>query len=117
LGTVKVLIPAYKPGNLDAKVYPHWKDAEVFTEIELRNNEIYSVKPHILSSDTLIINLVKKEKINYVITQSLSIRALELLNRFNVIVLTGKIKTVRDAIEKFKKKDLYIVSLSKTKLD
>ena len=51
------------------------------------------------------------------ITQSLSIRALELLNRFNVIVLTGKIKTVRDAIEKFKKKDLYIVSLSKTKLD
>ena len=66
-----------------------------------------------LSQITLIINLVKKRKIKGVIALSLSIRAIDLLNKSGVTVFTGKVKTVKDAIQKYLRKELYIVKLVK----
>jgi len=73
------------------------------------------MKTHKLASDDLIINIVKREKIEYIIAQSLSTRALELLEKLGVKVLLGNVKTVRDAIDKFRKGELYLAKLVKTK--
>jgi len=62
-------------------------------------------------SDELIINLVKRENIKYVTALSLSTRALELLNKNNVTVLTGNVITVRDELLKFKKKESFKLKL------
>lgn len=112
----RVLIPSYEPGTLDSKIYPHWKDAEVFVQVEFDDNRIYEVKKHKLSSDDLIINIVKRENIAYVITYSLSIRALELLQKAGVKVLSPleAVSTVGEAIDKFRKCDLAVVKLNKT---
>lgn len=110
---VKVLIPTYEPCGLDARIYPHWRDAECFTHVEFDEENIYNVKAERLASDDLIINLVKREGINYVIALSLSVRAVELLNKIGVVVLTGNIKTVREAIQNFRKRKLYILKIIK----
>jgi len=113
--TIRALIPTYKPGGLDARIHPHWKDAEIFTEVEFDENRVHSVKLHELTSDTLIIDIVKKEKIDVVIALSLSTRAVELLDKVGVPVLTGKIQTVKEAIKKFRNKKLYTVKITKIK--
>ena len=108
-----ILIPTYEPGGLDAKIYPHWKDAPTFTHIVLVNSGVKEVYIHRLSSDDLIINIVKREGVKYVIAQSLSTRAIELLKKLGVKVLLGNVKTVREAVEKFRDKELYVVKLHK----
>lgn len=112
----KILLPTYEP-SLESKIYPHWKDSPYFTIVCFDGKNVLSSKhvPH--KSDELIINLVKKENVKYVIALSLSTRALELLNKNNVTVLTGNITTVRDALLKFKKKELFKLKLIKEKLE
>ena len=112
---IKVLLPTYKPGGLGARIYPHWKDAPTFTVVTFNEDRVLESKVLKLETDDLIINLVKKENINEVITLSLSTRALELLNRAGVMVLTGKIKNVKEAIDKYRRKELYILSITKTR--
>jgi len=113
---VKALIPTYEPCGLDARIYPHWKDASCFTLVEFDEEKIYNVKVERLASDDLIINLVRREGIGYVIALSLSVRAVELLNKVGVTVLTGNAKTVREAIQHFRNKKLYILKVVKTKM-
>ena len=112
----KILIPTYEPGGLDAQIYPHWKDTPVLTIVSLCNSDITDVETVRLASDELIVNVIKEKGIEYVIAQSLSTRALELLNSIGVRVLLCKSRTVREALEKFSKKELYLVTLTKTKL-
>ena len=109
----RVLIPTYKPGGLKARIYPHWKDAPIFTEVCFKESNAIETKTFILDSDALIINTVKKEGIKDVIALSLSTRAVELLSRIGVTILIGKIKTVPDAIEKYRKGELYIIKVTK----
>ncbi len=112
----KILIPTYKPGGLKAKVYPHWKDAPFFTEICLdERKSVIETKVLKLTSDELIISMIRKEGIKNVIALSLSTRALELLNKCGVLVFTGNVKTVSDAIEKYKKGELYLIRIVKLK--
>ncbi len=113
---VKALIPTYEPCGLDARIYPHWKDASCFTLVEFDKEKIYNVKAERLASDDLIIHLVKREGIGYVIALSLSVRAVELLNKVGVTVLTGNAKTVIEAIQHFRIKKLYILKVVKTKM-
>ena len=112
----KILIPTYEPGGLDAQIYPHWKDAPALTIVSLCNSNVTDVEIVKLASDELIVNVIREKGIKYVIAQSLSTRALELLNSLGVGVLLCKSKTVREAIEKFSKKELYLVTLTRTKL-
>ena len=113
---IKILIPTHEPGGLDAQIYPHWKDAPVLTIVSLCDSDVTDVETVKLASDELIVNVIREKCIKYVITQSLSTRALELLNRLGVGVLLCTSKTVKEAIEKFLKKELYLVTLTKTKL-
>ena len=113
---VKALIPTYEPCGLDARIYPHWKDASCFTLVEFDKEKIYNVKAERLASDDLIINLVRREGVGYVIALSLSVRAVELLNKVGVTVLTGNVKTVREAIEHFRNKKLYVLKVIKTRM-
>ncbi len=113
---IKILIPTYEPGGLDTQIYPHWKNSPVLTIVSLCDSDVKDVETVKLASDELIINVVREKGIEYVITQSLSTRALELLNSLGVRVLLCTSKTVREAIEKFSKKELYLVTLTKTKL-
>ena len=110
---LRFLIPTYKPGGLDAKIFPHWKDAPLFTEVCFDEVGIREFDTFELKSDTLIIEIVKKRRIKGAVALSLSIRAIELLNKNGVTVFTGNVKTVRDAIQKYLKKELYIVKLAK----
>ena len=111
---VKLLIPTYEPGGIDAKIYPHWKDSPTFTQVILsKEGNVVDIKVHKLLSDELIINLVVREGINYVIAQSLSSRAIELLCKVGVKVLTGKVNTVKEALEKFRRRELYLLKLIK----
>ena len=109
----RILLPTYQPGGLKAKIYPHWKDAPSFTIVCFDGEKVLEEKSVSLGSDELIINLVKKENIKYVIAMSLSTRALELLTKQGVVVLTGNISTVQDALEKFKEKKLFKLKLVK----
>ena len=113
---IKILIPTHEPGGLDTQIYPHWKDAPVLTIVSLCDSDVKDVETVKLASDELIVNVVREKGIKYVITQSLSTRALELLKGLGVGVLLCTSKTVREAIEKFSKKELYLVTLTKTKL-
>ncbi|RLI42847.1 hypothetical protein DRO59_02880 [Candidatus Bathyarchaeota archaeon] len=110
---LRFLIPTYKPGGLNAKIFPHWKDAPIFTEVCFNENGIREFDTFELKSDTLIIEIVKKRKVKGAIALSLSIRAIELLNKKGVTVFTGKVKTVQDAVQKYLRKELYIVKLVK----
>jgi len=112
-GVFRALIPTHEPGGLNAKVYPHWKDAPVFTQVVFNHGGVREVRVHKLTSDELVINIVRREGINYVIAQSLSTRAIELLEKLGVKVILGNAATVADAISKFMEGKLYLVKLSK----
>jgi len=110
---LRFLIPTYKPGGLNAKIFPHWKDAPIFTEVCFDENGIKELNTFELKSDALIIEKVKKRKIKGVIALSLSIRAIELLDKNGVTVYTGNVKSVQDAIQKYLRKELQIVKVVK----
>jgi len=112
----KILLPTYGP-SIESRIYPHWRDSPYFTIICFDGNKVLGSKHVSLKSDELIINLVKRESVKYVIALSLSTRALELLNKNNVTVLTGNVTTVGDALSKFKKKELFKLRLIKEKLE
>ena len=103
----KILMPTEEPGGLDARVYPHWKGAPTYTIVEVGSSgNVLNLEIAKLGSDELLINLVKTRGIEYVVVQSISTRALELLNRVGVRVLKTKSSTVRDAVKDFVEKRL-----------
>jgi len=111
---LRVLIPTYEPGGLEARVYPHWRDSPTFTQVDVGEGcRVEGVKVHRLESDELIIDLVKREGIDCVIALSLSTRALELLTRVGVKVLTGSFSTVKEAIQLLCRRELYALKLEK----
>jgi len=113
----KLLIPSKEPGGLDAEVYPHWRGAPTFTEVILDGERVAGVKVHRLGSDELLIDLVRKEGIGFVIAQSLSTRALELLERVGVKVLRTRARVVRDTVKEFVAGKLCVLKLSCVPMD
>ena len=49
--SLRFLIPTYKPGGLDAKIFPHWKDAPIFTEVCFDEDGIREFDTFKLKSD------------------------------------------------------------------
>ena len=109
----KILVPTSNAGGLNAIIFPHWEKSPFFAKIVFDEKEIKKIKFHTLKSDQSILNLVKKEDIKEVVALSLGLRAIEILNKYGVQVLTGKIKILQEVIEKYRKKKLYIVKVSK----
>ncbi|OYT61725.1 MAG: hypothetical protein B6U69_03075 [Thermofilum sp. ex4484_15] len=113
---VRTLLPTYQPGGLKAKVYPHWRDSPTFTKVCLSKEGVRCVRSFKLASDELLVELIKREGVNYVIALSLSTRALELLTNLGVKVLTGKFSTVEEALRKFKEGKLFLLTLNKVRI-
>ena len=111
---IRVLVPCHEPGGLGAKVYPHW-EARTFTILCLGREEVYSVKVVRRGRGELLIHLIEREGVKAAFTQSLSTRALELLERRGVAVLTGDFATVSEAVSKWMRGELYVMKLLKLK--
>lgn len=108
---VKVIIPTFEPGGLGVKIYPHWKDSPTFTIINIENTDYtceYIVR---VSSDELIVNMIKSYKVDAVLTLSLSTRALELLEKIGVKVYVGKNTDVNKMIEDFIENKLHRITI------
>jgi len=109
---VRVIIPTVEPGGLNANVYPHWKDAPTFTIIDVDDSS-YNVVDVIKITDEMIIDAVRKYNVPAVLTLSLSIRALELLEKFNVKVYVGKSTQVTKLLEEFTNNRMFRVKICK----
>jgi len=111
----KILLPTYEPGGLDAKIYPHWASSPTYTFVSIKNGEPDEVNIYRLESDELLINLIKRLDVKVVVASSLSIRALELLEKIGTRVAISQSIRVKDAISKFCNGELYFVKICRYK--
>ncbi|HEW94268.1 MAG TPA: hypothetical protein ENF47_06155 [Thermoprotei archaeon] len=109
---IRAIIPTYEPGGLNAKIYPHWKDSPTFTIVNIEDSK-YTCSDIVKLSEDLIIDVIKRNHINVVLTLSLSIRALELLDKIGVKVYIGKCKYVDEIVKEFIRNKLLRVNISK----
>ncbi|RLE86876.1 MAG: hypothetical protein DRJ96_04535 [Thermoprotei archaeon] len=109
---IRVLVPCYEPGGLSAKVYPHW-EAKTFTIICLGKRKVYRAWVVRRGEGELLIRLIEREGVKAAFTLSLSTRALELLEKRGVAVLTGNFTTVGEAVSKWMRGELYVLKLLK----
>jgi len=109
---IRVIIPTYEPGGLNAKIFPHWKDSPTFTIIDIDDSE-YRCKDIVKLSEELIIEIIKRNKVDAVLTLSLSIRALDLLEKFGVKVYVGKNNRVDKMVKDFINNRLIRVNVCK----
>jgi len=111
---VRIIIPTYEPGGLDAKIFPHWKDSPTFTIVDIEDSR-YICKDIVKLSDELVIEIIKRNRIDAVLALSLSIRALSLLEKIGVKVYVGKNNKVNEMIKDFIENKLLRINICKCK--
>ncbi|RLI31447.1 dinitrogenase iron-molybdenum cofactor biosynthesis protein [Candidatus Bathyarchaeota archaeon] len=103
---MRVAIPSYSPGGLDAQVFPHFGRCEVFTIVDIEDGEIRGVDvvPNrsfhfggALSPAEMLVNLGVK----CILSMGLGRRALAILQEYGIKAYITTASSVREAIREF----------------
>ena len=113
---MKVAVPSYSPGGLDAPVSPHFGRCEVFTIVEVEDGEIKGVQvvpntsSHFGGAMTPA-QLLITMGVDAILTPGLGRRALALLENSRVKAYIVDAPTVRDAVRKLISGDIKVASM------